>query len=214
MKRIRQRLGYANVIATLALVFAMSGGALAAKHYLIESTRQINPKVLKKLKGNIGRPGARGQVGAAGAQGAAGAAGAAGPEGARGPSDVYEVQLESPKANPAGSARTLTLASLPAGSYALSASAYLAPQEQNVGHAQCVLHAESDESDAAGEFTNIGKAEEDVTLTTQLTHTFSATGEVTMTCQVNSIQWIMLGQGTRIVAIRVDTRRKTTAAAT
>ena len=39
----RTRLTYANVAATLALVFSMTGGALAAKHYLINSTRQINP---------------------------------------------------------------------------------------------------------------------------------------------------------------------------
>jgi hypothetical protein len=32
----------------------MSGGALAAKRYLINSTKQINPKVLKALKGNVG----------------------------------------------------------------------------------------------------------------------------------------------------------------
>ena len=30
---MRKRLSYANVTATLALVFAMSGGALAANHY-------------------------------------------------------------------------------------------------------------------------------------------------------------------------------------
>jgi cytoskeletal protein RodZ len=46
---MRRRLNYANVTATLALFFAMSGGALAAKHYLINSTKQINPKVLKAL---------------------------------------------------------------------------------------------------------------------------------------------------------------------
>jgi hypothetical protein len=46
---MRRHLTYANVAATLALVFSMSGGALAAKHYLIDSTKQISPKVLKSL---------------------------------------------------------------------------------------------------------------------------------------------------------------------
>jgi hypothetical protein len=36
--KIRKRLTYANVAMTLALVFAMTGGAYAAKHYLITST--------------------------------------------------------------------------------------------------------------------------------------------------------------------------------
>jgi len=50
---MRRRFSYANVAATLALVFSMSGGALAANHYLINSTKQIKPSVLKKLKGDI-----------------------------------------------------------------------------------------------------------------------------------------------------------------
>jgi hypothetical protein len=78
---MRRRLSYANVAATLALVFAMSGGALAASHYLINSTRQINPKVLKKLKGARG---ARGGTGAAGPRGATGAGGPPGKDGAPG----------------------------------------------------------------------------------------------------------------------------------
>jgi len=80
---MRRRLSYANVTATLALVFAMSGGALAANHYLINSTKQINPKVLKKLKGATGRSGL---AGATGATGATGPTGPTGPTGKEGPS--------------------------------------------------------------------------------------------------------------------------------
>jgi hypothetical protein len=78
---------YANITATLALVFAMSGGALAANHYLIHSTKQISPKVLKKLKGRTGKTGKTGATGATGAtgkQGAQGKEGAGGKEGAQG----------------------------------------------------------------------------------------------------------------------------------
>ena len=50
MKALRRNLSYANVTATLALVFAMSGGALAAKHYLVNSTSQVNPRVLRSLE--------------------------------------------------------------------------------------------------------------------------------------------------------------------
>jgi len=78
MNSLRRHLNYANVVATLALVFAMSGGALAASHYLINSTKQINPKVLKKLKGNAGK------TGPTGPQGANGAAGGTGPPGSKG----------------------------------------------------------------------------------------------------------------------------------
>jgi hypothetical protein len=81
---MRRRLSYANVVATLALVFAMSGGALAANHYLINSTKQINPKVLKKLKGAAGKAGLPGASGLAGAPGSAGKEGTGGKEGKEG----------------------------------------------------------------------------------------------------------------------------------
>jgi hypothetical protein len=81
---IRRRLCYANVVATLALVFAMSGGALAAGHYLLTSTSQVSPKVLKALKGREGKTGPAGTVGAQGPQGAKGDTGAAGAQGAKG----------------------------------------------------------------------------------------------------------------------------------
>jgi len=85
MSKLSPKLTYANVAATLALVFSMSGGALAAGHYLINSKKQINPKVLKALQGAKGPKGATGTAGAAGPSGAAGTTGATGLEGRRGP---------------------------------------------------------------------------------------------------------------------------------
>ena len=85
--RIRKRVTYANVAMTLALVFAMSGGAYAAGKYVITSTKQIKPSVLKSLQGKAGKAGAngaQGPAGAAGPQGPAGAAAAKGETGALG----------------------------------------------------------------------------------------------------------------------------------
>lgn len=84
MNSLRRNLSYANVTATLALLFAMSGGALAAKHYVIDSTSQVNPKVLKKLKGAPGKNGAVGPQGASGPQGPAGTNGKDGTNGSNG----------------------------------------------------------------------------------------------------------------------------------
>ncbi len=81
---MRKRITYANVVATLALVLAMSGGALAATHYLINSTKQINPKVIKKLRGYRGARGASGPIGAIGPQGVQGPTGAKGTRGPQG----------------------------------------------------------------------------------------------------------------------------------
>jgi hypothetical protein len=80
----RARLTYANVAATLALVFSMGGGALAASHYLITSTAQIMPSVLRAMRAG-GTAGAKGATGATGAKGAAGAPGTSGARGATGP---------------------------------------------------------------------------------------------------------------------------------
>ncbi len=77
----RRHLSYANVVATMALVFAMSGGALAASHYLITSTKQIKPSVLKALKGKAGHAG---PIGPAGPTGATGQPGSPGSNGAPG----------------------------------------------------------------------------------------------------------------------------------
>jgi hypothetical protein len=82
--RIRRRFTYANVVMTLALVFAMSGGALAAKHYLISSVKQINPKVLKQLQGKPGPAGPESKPGAPGAPGKAGLNGTNGTNGTNG----------------------------------------------------------------------------------------------------------------------------------
>jgi collagen type VII alpha len=82
--RIGGRLTYANVAMTLALVFAMSGGAFAASKYLITSTKQIKPSVLKQLKGKIGPAGKEGPTGKEGAKGANGTNGANGEKGAAG----------------------------------------------------------------------------------------------------------------------------------
>jgi Collagen triple helix repeat (20 copies) len=79
---IRKRVTYTNVAMTVALVFAMSGGAYAAGKYLITSTKQISPKVLKSLQGKAGK------AGAPGAQGPAGPAGPQGPVGAKGENGV------------------------------------------------------------------------------------------------------------------------------
>ena len=84
--RRRMRVSPATVIAGLALVFAMTGGAYAAKKYLITSTKQISPSVLKSLQGKAGAAGAAGAqgLGPAGAQGAQGPAGPAGAKGEAG----------------------------------------------------------------------------------------------------------------------------------
>jgi hypothetical protein len=93
MRTLGKHLSYANVVATFALLFAMSGGALAANHYLITKSSQIKPSLLKKLKGSTGAAGPQGIPGSQGPGGKEGSAGKEGPKGASGPSGVSAYQV-------------------------------------------------------------------------------------------------------------------------
>jgi hypothetical protein len=86
---LKNRLGIPGIIAVIALVFAVGGGAaFAAKKYVVTSTSQIKPSVLKQLKGKVGPPGAAGANGTNGANGKDGANGTNGTPGAAGKSVV------------------------------------------------------------------------------------------------------------------------------
>lgn len=110
---VRRRLCAANVLATAALVFSMSGAAVASQqylasaarkthaskaHYTLNSTKQISPGVMRALQAST--PGAAGPIGVAGAQGAAGGQGppssAPGPTGARGPAPAGSQGSQGP----------------------------------------------------------------------------------------------------------------------
>jgi Collagen triple helix repeat (20 copies) len=64
-----------NVVAWLALFVALGGTSMAASHYVINSTKQISPSVLKQLHSASGAKGASGTRGPAGERGATGATG-------------------------------------------------------------------------------------------------------------------------------------------
>jgi hypothetical protein len=85
MRFVRRHVTYANAAATLALLLAMGGGALAATHYLITSTSQIAPTVLGQLRGTRGPQGVPGRAGKTGPRGKTGKQGPRGkPGGPRG----------------------------------------------------------------------------------------------------------------------------------
>src|SRR3954452_8528803 len=83
----------ATWLSLLALLLAMSGTAIAAKHYLIVSTRQISPRVLKTLRGRTGKQGPQGRPGLIGAPGPAGANATNGVNGVDGKSFQFKRQI-------------------------------------------------------------------------------------------------------------------------
>ncbi len=71
----------------------MTGGAYAATHYLINSTKQINPRVIRALQGKAGGFGTPGSSGAQGPQG---------PQGKEGPQGKQGTPGSEGKEGPAG----------------------------------------------------------------------------------------------------------------
>lgn len=194
----RRRFGYAEVAATLALVLSMGGGAMAAQHYLISSTKQISPKVLKKLQGARGATGATGAVGATGGLGQQGSTGATGPAGI-GP--AFGAFNDGPVLFPNTNAVSVaTLSSLPAGSYAITAKADVLDSGSG-SQLICVLAAESDNdtdyiATAATQLRSVA--------TFQLLHTFSAAGgSVQLQCAADASNKFTLSD-VKIQAVQVS----------
>lgn len=196
---MRRHLTYANVAATLALVFAMSGGALAAKHYLIESTSQISPKVLKKLKGRAGATGRTGAAGPAGAAGAAGKDGAPGKDGARGPSNAFAT---SGSAAPFAETKSALLSlDLPAGSFTIVAEAYGNNDAGTRQEAECELLGGS-RLDSG--FTRMGPegSADTGTIALATARTFAAPTTVSLVCEATTKQGFW--ETSSLVATQVD----------
>jgi hypothetical protein len=115
----RRHLSYANIAATLALVFSMSAGAVAATHYLINSTNQINPNVLRKLKGKTGATGATGVPGPGGKEGSPGKTGSAGAIVATTAFNTNSGTNILPFPSTSGGELTVSSLSLPAGNFSV-----------------------------------------------------------------------------------------------
>lgn len=186
---MHRRLSYANVVATLALVFAMSGGALAAKHYLINSTKQINPKVLKKLKGTRGKAGATGKEGPTGKQGPEGKQGLEGKQGAEGKQEPVEAisanaaSVGFPLA--AKAAEVVTEVKLTAGSYTLLATVEANNTSAAGAEVECVFLQEGSTNGATA-VTPGAKARESIALSGVLTLT--APAALKLACKSSSTE--------------------------
>ncbi len=207
---MRRHLTYANVAATLALVFAMTGGAIAAKHYLISSTKQISPKVLKKLRGAKGATGAAGAQGRQGSQGVPGQPGVQGPIG---PSNAYSavtepfVNLQFPE-NP-----TVASVAVPAGSYVVIGGMEANNQTNERQKAACELvndvnedHGESSVTVEPLEGKHFNGQDE---ITVQASSTLARPGHWLLKCSGSANKEVLRGEKAQIDAVQVATLSRT-----
>jgi hypothetical protein len=167
----------------------MTGGALAAKHYLINSTKQISPKVLKALKGNNGVTGTAGKKGAPGKEGPEGKEGKEGPQGKlgtkgatgpTGPSGVY--QALSVPAGPGSKSLTLKV---PAGSYSIAAKVVIENASGTVPVSDCIIEP----SDGFRDFAVASpQAHSYASLSNLATDTFGAESTITYLCTGGGVE--------------------------
>jgi hypothetical protein len=203
---MRRHLSYANIAATLALAFSMTGGALAANHFLINSTKQINPKVLKALKGHNGKNGAAGPTGPPGAKGERGEKGEAGPAGI-GPAfgEFQNGTVEITSTSQATPTTIATLRNLPAGQYAISAKLYVFDNNTSDDIIPCTLRAEEDVDQVVGHLstsTRAGFADSITTYPLQVLHQFNGTGSATVAC--SGTEGGAFANQIKITAVRVS----------
>ena len=103
----------ALILAGLALFIALSGSALAAGHFIITSTRQIKPSVLRALHG------------ARGATGTQGATGSTGPQGPAGPVNLSTLKIvRAPVVRVAPQTEMKSVATCPSGTHVVSGGAW------------------------------------------------------------------------------------------
>jgi len=193
-----------TIIAVLALFFALGGTAIAAHHYLITSTKQIKPSVLKKLKGKAGKNGTNGTNGTNGKNGTNGAPGAAGA--ANGYTDQYPgpgayIVLE-------GTPWVVSLLSLPAGKYMVQADVHLEQSSAPGATVTCDLagantpdESVSDIGEGAGEVKHA-----DLALSAPLTLT--SAGAVLVECTPATVGKV--AAGATMTAVQVTNLTSTT----
>jgi hypothetical protein len=147
--------------------------------------------------------GPRGLTGARGLTGPVGPPGAPGPAG---PSAAYSAyRATGPDSLTLTGQTVATLAALPAGAYTITATTEIVGSASATAtDVSCTLTADADQARAGGYFGTVAGATYNAMLPLTLTHTFTGTGVVTLSCN-KDLSSSAAVSNTRIVATRVGT---------
>jgi hypothetical protein len=153
MDALRARLTYANLMSSVAVFIALGGVSYAALQIPNNSvgTKQIknravtkpklDPHLLASLAGKTGPQGLPSAQGLKGNTGAQGQAGVSGQGGAPGPSDTYVAGVADSVLDTSGFYSEVVSITVPAGSYLLGASMWLAKQVAGTSQITCKLES-------------------------------------------------------------------------
>jgi hypothetical protein len=190
-------------VALIALVIALGGTAIAAKHYLITSIGQIKPAVRAKLTGRhgpagpVGPTGPMGAVGATGPKGDTGAKGDTGDTGPAGPVSIRTASRSFSLCSPSGgfcgatpTSDTVTMTSIAAGSYLLQAVVDVTDGfSGSSGAVACTLFSGTDSDVGQVDLSNPSSASAPVfrfgTIVVEITHTFVSAGNAQLSCSAS-----------------------------
>jgi hypothetical protein len=178
----------ALVVSIAALVVALGGTAVAAKKYVVTSTKQISPKVLQQLRG---RTGPMGPTGLQGPRGSDGTTGVQGADGAAGPSNIVSATRTSALVI---NGTVATLTALPAGSWLIVATLYA--YGGNGQDVTCELGAGS--FNPPGSTVTVGV--DKVQVTTSAAVTLASPANIALTCDPGTAS--PSARGVRLYAIR------------
>jgi hypothetical protein len=183
---IRERITYANVIATLALFFALGGAAYAATQLPRNSVgtpqlkrgavtaAKIARKTRNQLRGQSGPQGPQGKIGKTGKtgpKGATGNAGARGAQGEAGTGPAFEVFGTNKSISSGGSA--IVAENLGSGAYVISANVAIESAVETT--VTCVLNG-------GGEAVGYVESGVPTTLSLSVARNIGSAGNATLTC--------------------------------
>jgi hypothetical protein len=175
-----------TIIAVLALFFALGGTAIAAHHYLIRSTKQIKPSVVRKLRGRAGINGKNGNNGKNGTNGAPGAAGAANGYTDQNPRAGEYIVLE-------GTPWVVSVLSLPAGKYIVQADVHLEQSSAPGARVTCDLAGTNTPDESVADIGEGGGQVKHADLALSAPLTLTSAGAVLVECTPATVGKVAAG---------------------